>query len=115
MESAHDQTRQHADQLVQALKLSKTELLSIKIKVLHIVPSPNLINLGSLVEIENLGTKQIIKYLIVPEGLGGKAIEGVVLLGENTPLTKAIFGQKTGYVYEMNRTKFIIKNISSNC
>ncbi|KKS62437.1 MAG: hypothetical protein UV28_C0003G0019 [Candidatus Collierbacteria bacterium GW2011_GWE2_42_48] len=112
MESQHDQTRQHADQLVQALQKNKAELLAIKINVNHQTKSVDYATIGSFVETENVDSKQRNNFLIVPEGLGGKKIDDIILLGEHAPLAKIISGQKTGYLYAINDTKYVIKKIN---
>ena len=77
IESHHDQTKHSADQLYQSLKAVEGDLLSLKRKMVS-MPDPDIF------EVKINGRMK--RVAIVPEGLGGVTIDGVLLLSENAPL-----------------------------
>ena len=48
--------------------------------------------------------------LLVPEGLGGKEIDGVLLVGETSPLGVKLKGLGIGDCYEINGERYEIVN-----
>lgn len=102
-ESTHDQTRQIANQLFNSLLEEKAKLQKLKnvakrfTKVLTI-------------EDEN---GQISKIMPVPEGLGGKSINGVLLLSDNSLLGQKIRELHAGDSYELNGRNYKIISLDS--
>ncbi len=105
MESAHDQTRQIANQLYNSLLEEKKKLMEIM---------AGIANYQTIIQIRNLSTDTVQRYLVVPNGLGGTQEEGVVLLSEKTPLAKNLIGRKVGAEFELNGQRLKIEKIEEN-
>lgn len=105
MESQHDQTRQIANQLYNALLDEKKglHLLKRKLKDFNIIYT-----------LENLSSGTKYRFFIVPDGLGGSTIDGITLISDKTPLSNIIIGKNTGYAYELNGQQFMIEKIEDN-
>lgn len=78
MESHHDQTRQLADQLCGALKTELRKLINLKKRV---------------VGYKSAYFEYPRKLMVVPDGLGGVEVDGVLLVGESTPLAKKLINE----------------------
>lgn len=100
-ESAHDQTRQVANQLFNSLLEEKAKLQKLE----NVVKKYR-----NILEIKKQNGETF-KIMIVPDGLGGKNIEGVMLVGENSPLGKKIKDLKKNDSYEMNSENYKIVNL----
>ncbi len=100
-ESAHDQTRQVANQLFNSLLEEKTKLQKLE----NVVKKYR-----NILEIKKQNG-EIFKIMIVPDGLGGKNIEGIMLVGENSPLGQRIKDLKKNDSYEMNSENYKIVNL----
>lgn len=105
MESAHDQTRQIANQLYNSLLEEKKKLMEIV---------AGIANYQTIIQIRNLSTDVVLRYLVVPNGLGGTQEEGIVLLSEKTPLAKNLIGRKVGAEFELNGQKLKVEKIEEN-
>jgi hypothetical protein len=105
MESQHDQSRQIANQLYNSL-LEERKILQLLRKQVG--------NFHAIYSLENLNSGAQYKFFIVPDGLGGKTVDGVTLISEKTPLSKIIIGKDAGYEYELSEQKFKITKIEEN-
>jgi hypothetical protein len=99
MESASDKSRQLAEQLMDALNDERKKLILLNRKIsefknnkIFTIKTP-------------LGERE---FVLVPEGLGGKTVDGVTLLSEVSPLGKNLIGKKVGDIFEYNNQSFRI-------
>lgn len=100
-ESTHDQTRQVANQLFNSLLEEKAKLQKLE----NVVKKYR-----NVLEVKKQNG-EIFKVMIVPDGLGGKNIDGTLLVGVGSPLGKKLKGLKKNDKYEMNG---IIYEITDN-
>lgn len=105
MESQHDQTRQVANQLYNCLVDEKRSLQLL---------TRRLCDYHSIYHLKNLEKGVQFRFFIVPDGLGGKTVEGVTLISDKTPLSQIIIDKKEGYQYELNGQNFRIEKIEEN-
>lgn len=88
-ETRSDTSRIQADKMLLALKDQLVELD----KLIHNLPknieSSEKIDLWNYVELINSGTK--LKIILVPEGYGGREIDGIKLISITTPLAKNLY------------------------
>ncbi|KKS94887.1 MAG: hypothetical protein UW68_C0005G0023 [Candidatus Collierbacteria bacterium GW2011_GWB1_44_6] len=105
MESAHDQTRQIANQLYNSLLDERKKLRDL---------NAGLEKYNQIFSVQNLSEETVKKYFIVPNGLGGAMVDDVILLSEKTPLAKMLGGAPRGKVFELNGQKFRIEKIEEN-
>lgn len=96
-ESTHDQTRQIANQLYNSLLEERARLMGF----LNIAKKYN-----------RVFTVEQKKYMIVPDGLGGKLVEDVVLVGEKSPLGLKLKDAKQGDKYEINGVWYLVSETS---
>lgn len=102
-ESTHDQTRQIANQLFNSLldeRLRLQKLSNIVAKYKEI-----------LVMETSAGKKQ--KFMIVPDGLGGKKVDEVVLVGEGSNLGQKIASLKVGESTDLNGNTYFVIDIET--
>ncbi len=100
-ESTHDQTRQIANQLYNSLleerlKLQRLRNVVLKFKKVMVVEKDN---------------GEIFRFMLVPDGLGGRKVEEATLVGENSPLGQKIKDLGVGDKYEINEGVFRIVNV----
>jgi hypothetical protein len=109
MQSWSDTTRSQAEDLIFALE-EKVKKIDELLKSLpeNSKPSKN-IELWSYIEF-TLGEIKM-KAIIVPEGIGGKEVEGVKLISENTPLGSNLIGKKVEGKFTFNNIKTKIDTI----
>jgi len=104
-ESHSDTTRSQYEKLVIALEekvRSIDDFSSILPKNLE-SKKTGPISLWSYVEISL--NKNIIKLILVPEGMGGKELEGIKLISDNSPLGSLLIGKKLGEKFEFNEQR----------
>jgi hypothetical protein len=100
-ESAHDQTRQIANQLFNSLLEEKAKLQKLE----NVVKKYQ-----NVLEIKKQNG-EVFKAMVVPDGLGGKNIDGTLLVGEGSPLGQKLRDLKTYDVYEMNGVSYQVTDI----
>src|SRR3989339_1089590 len=97
-ESHSDKTRQLAEQLMLSLMEEKGKLSFLE-KTLSSFPVFNqTAQVNTIVTISHSQTENK-QYLLVPDGLGGVAIDGITLLSISSPLGKQIQKQSVGYKF----------------
>lgn len=106
-----DTTRTQTQELITAYKarVENLEKLITLIPEENDIKKQNKVNMWSLVII-NLNNNKI-KVIIVPEGCGGKEIEGVKLISGESPLGKKLIGKKTGDNFKLNNQEGVIISI----
>jgi len=98
MESHHDKSRQHAEQLIDSLNDEKNKLQILKRKIKNI--QPTLFTLSTPV-----GDKQ---FALVPKGLGGEKMGDITLVSEDSPLGEKLIRSKAGEEIILNERSFTI-------
>lgn len=104
-ESAHDQTRQIANQLYNSLLEERKKLQELKVVAR---------DYQTIVKILNKESGKSQRYLVVPNGMGGTQEDDVILLSEKTPLAKNISGKKDGAEFDLNGQILRIEKIEEN-
>ncbi len=110
-ESHSDQTRQVADQLVASLETEKRILLQ-QVKNLSRVPPIDVIGQNTIVTFTSDNVEK--RVLLVPDGLGGETVDGVLLLSVSTPLGQALLGKKVFDRFDFLGTSICILNLTPN-
>jgi len=103
MESHHDTTRNQSEKIVGVLE-EQLEGLEEDMKKVNSTNRP-----FPFMEINFNG--EDIKFILVPEGLGGEKIDGVRLLSEASPLGILLSGKHIGDKFEFNDQKIEILRI----
>jgi hypothetical protein len=99
MESASDKTRQMAEQLMDALGDERKKIILLKRRIKSYRQNP-------VYSISTpLGERD---FILVPEGLGGKTIEGVTLLSDSSPMGLKLVDKQVGDSFEYNNQPFKI-------
>lgn len=102
-ESTHDQTRQIANQLFNSLLEEKARLIKLTNIAKHF---------KTVYTVEDKNAMRY-KFMLVPDGLGGKNIEETVLVGESSLLGQKLKGLKEQNIYEINGSIFTVVAIES--
>ncbi len=105
MESHHDKSRQLAEQLIDALRIEKNEVVSLS-NIIH-NPKYQLVYLLST----PLREKSI---MVVPNGLGGRTFDNITLVSDTSPLGQILANQAEGNSFELNGSEYILKSVHSN-
>lgn len=101
-ESTHDQTRQVANQLFNSFLEDRGRLLSLR----NVVKKYKKIYL-----LKNDTDGEEKQIMIVPDGLGGSKVDGVLLVGEKSPLGMAVTQKNADGRISINEKEFTISEI----
>jgi len=104
-ESNHKLIRQISDQLYNSL-------VDVKHSLLHI--SPKIKKFKTIFKIQKMGSENIMDYFIVPDGLGGVLDEGVLLVGQSSPIAIILATKNIGDEYEFNDSNYCVIDIFEN-
>lgn len=97
MESHSDTTRSEQENLVLALTKSLSELQTL---YKHPLSASHYYELTS--------PSSLLKFMIVPEGLGGQKIDNIFLISAQSPFATQLLSKKSGDTISFNGTSFII-------
>ena len=98
MESHSDKSRQLAEQIIDSLNDEMKKLRALKSVIHKHLPITFVLSTPS-------GDRS---FALVPEGLGGKTIDGVTLISEKSPLGTKLISAKTGDKIDLSGQKLII-------
>lgn len=100
-ESTHDQTRQVANQLFNSLLEEKAKLQKLT----------NVVKRYKKFFVVESKKGETYKFMPVPDGLGGKSLDGTFLVAETSQLGQKLRDLKTHDVYEINGGAYQVTDI----
>jgi transcription elongation GreA/GreB family factor len=106
MESHSDTTRSEQEKLVTALEMEIDKLDQDLNKLVDVNNTDNKVGLWSYVEIRS--GERMLKFVLVPRGMGGKKIEDTQLVSIDSPVGNRLIGKTKGEEMEFNGKVMLI-------